>query len=335
MQEEFHSIVVPMYNEALVAEDFYTRVTKALEVLPGYEIIIVDDGSSDDTFRIASGFAERDDRVRVVRLARNFGHQTAITAGIDLSAGDTVTVIDADLQDPPELIPEMIEKWRQGADLVFAIRESREVDSGFKRLTARVYYRVLRRLTQVDIPADAGDFRVMSRKVAEGLKSMRERSRYIRGLVGWMGLTRDYVTYRRDPRDAGDTKYSVSKMMKLAADGIVSFSTKPLQLAIIMGFLSAGLSLVYGVFVILQKLFTSLPIEGWSSLMVAMLFFGGVQLITLGIVGEYVGRIYDEVRGRPLYLVSEVRGFSEATQRRFETNVLPLTSLGGVEQETV
>jgi glycosyltransferase involved in cell wall biosynthesis len=323
---ELHSIVVPMFNESLVAGEFHARATKALESLPDYELIIVDDGSTDDTFTIASDLAERDSHVRVVRLARNFGHQTAITAGIDLAVGDTITVIDADLQDPPELIPDMIEKWRDGADVVFAIRGSRDGESRFKKLTAKVFYRLLRRMAHTDIPLDAGDFRLMNRKAAEGLKAMRERSRYIRGLVGWMGLKRAYVSYSRESRPAGDTKYPLGKMVRLAIDGILSFSTRPLQAATLMGFFSAGLSLVYGIWVMHLRLTTSLPIEGWSSLMVVLLFFGGVQLITLGIVGEYVGRIYDEVRRRPLYLVGEVRGFSPDTQRLFDANCLPLGS---------
>ena len=212
---ELHSIVVPMFNESPVAEEFIKRATAALASLPDYEIIVIDDGSKDDTFAIVSALADHDPHLKIVRFARNFGHQTATTAGIDLAGGDTVTVIDADLQDPPELIPKMIELWRGGTDIVFAVRESRAGESAFKTATAAAYYRLLRRTAQVDIPLDTADFRLMSRKATEGLKAMRERSRYMRGLVGWMGLNRASITYHRDPRFAGETKYPLRKMAKL------------------------------------------------------------------------------------------------------------------------
>jgi polyisoprenyl-phosphate glycosyltransferase len=320
---ELHSIVVPMYNEESVAEEFMRRATDAFASLPDYEIIVVDDGSRDRTFEIVSAMAKADSHIKVVRFARNFGHQTATTAGIDLAAGDTVSVIDADLQDPPELIPEMVQAWRDGADIVFAVRESRTGESAFKKATASAYYRMLRRIASVDIPVDTADFRLMSRKATEGLKAMRERSRYMRGLVGWMGLERTTITYHRDPRFAGETKYPLRKMMRLAADGIISFSTIPLHVATFLGVAAAGLAFVYALYAIMMKVTGNYVVPGWASIMVSVLFVGGVQLITLGVVGEYIGRVYDEVRQRPLYLVSDVRGFDTPTAEHFADSPLP------------
>jgi dolichol-phosphate mannosyltransferase len=320
---ELHSIVVPMYNEEAVAEEFLKRATAAFSAFPSYEIIIVDDGSRDRTFEIVSALALNDPHLKVVRFARNFGHQTATTAGIDLAAGDTVSVIDADLQDPPELIAQMVELWRGGADIVFAVRESRAGESAFKKATASAYYRTLRSIAKVDIPVDTADFRLMSRKAVEGLKSMRERSRYMRGLVGWMGLERATITYNRDARYAGETKYPLRKMAKLALDGIISFSTIPLHLATILGIGAAGLGFVFAVWVVAVKMTGGYVVPGWASIMVSVLFIGGVQLITLGVVGEYIGRIYDEVRERPLYLIRDVRGFEPATTEHFAASPLP------------
>jgi dolichol-phosphate mannosyltransferase len=322
-QTELHSIVVPMYNEQAVAEEFLRRASAAFAVLPDYEIIVVDDGSKDATYDIVARLAKSDPHIKVVRFARNFGHQTATTAGIDLAAGDTVSVIDADLQDPPELIPDMVEAWRGGADIVFAVREERLGESAFKKATASAYYRMLRRIARVDIPVDTADFRLMSRKATEGLKAMRERSRYMRGLVGWMGLERATITYRRDARYAGETKYPLRKMMRLAADGIVSFSTVPLHLATILGVCAAGLAFLYALYAVVMKVTGGYVVPGWASIMVSVLFVGGVQLITLGVVGEYIGRVYDEVRHRPLYLVSDVQGFDEATEEHFAESPLP------------
>jgi polyisoprenyl-phosphate glycosyltransferase len=322
-ETELHSIVVPMYNEQAVAEEFIRRATEAFSALPAYEIIIVDDGSTDDTARIVSALANSDPHLKVVRFARNFGHQTATTAGIDLADGDTVSVIDADLQDPPELIPQMVEKWREGADIVFAVRESRAGESAFKKATASGYYRLLRRLAKVDIPVDTADFRLMSRRAVEGLKAMQERSRYMRGLVGWMGMQRAEIKYQRDPRLAGETKYPLRKMARLALDGIISFSTMPLHMATFFGAAAAGLSFVYALYAIIKKMTGGYVVPGWASIMVSVLFVGGVQLITLGVVGEYIGRIYDEVRQRPLYLIESVQGFDDATKEYYARSPLP------------
>ncbi len=320
---ELHSIVVPMYNESQVAEEFIRRATAALSSLPDYEIVVIDDGSKDDTFAIVSALADHDPHLKLVRFARNFGHQTATTAGIDLAAGDTVTVIDADLQDPPELIPQMVELWRGGADIVFAVRESRAGESAFKKATASAYYRLLRRTARVDIPLDTADFRLMSRKATEGLKAMRERSRYMRGLVGWMGLNRASITYNRDPRFAGETKYPLHKMLRLATDGIMSFSTSPLQLATVLGVASAALGFLVALGAIVTKVTGGYVVPGWTSTIVAVLFVGGVQLITLGVIGAYIGRVYDEVRNRPLYLIEAVQGFDDETSEHFSHSPLP------------
>jgi dolichol-phosphate mannosyltransferase len=317
-----------MYNEQAVAEQFLARATTAFSTLPDYEIIIVDDGSRDRTFEIAAAAAEADSHIKVVSFARNFGHQTATTAGIDLAAGDTVSVIDADLQDPPELILEMIEKWREGADIVFAVRESRAGESAFKKATATAFYRILRSIAQVDIPVDTADFRLMSRRATEGLKAMRERSRYMRGLVGWMGMERATITYARDARLAGDTKYPLRKMIRLATDGIISFSTLPLHVATFMGVCAAGLGFIYALYAIVMKLTGNYLVPGWASIMVAIFFVGGVQLITLGVIGEYMGRVYDEVRSRPLYLIKDARGFEPATAEHFHASPLPTLERG-------
>jgi dolichol-phosphate mannosyltransferase len=312
-----------MYNEEAVAEEFLRRATAAFSALPDYEIIIVDDGSRDGTWEIISALAENDPHLKLVSFARNFGHQTATTAGIDLAAGDTVSVIDADLQDPPELILTMVEMWREGVDIVFAVRESRDGESAFKKATAAGYYRLLRRVAKVDIPVDTADFRLMSRKAVEGLKAMREQSRYMRGLVGWMGLERRELVYHRDARYAGETKYPLSKMAKLALDGIISFSTIPLHLATLLGICAAGLGFLFALWAVFMKVSGHYVVPGWASMMVAVLFVGGVQLITLGVVGEYIGRIYDEVRQRPLYLIRDVKGFDAPTAEHFATSPLP------------
>jgi dolichol-phosphate mannosyltransferase len=321
-----------MYNEEAVAEEFHRRATAVLSQLSDYEIIAVDDGSHDRTWELLTALAARDQHLRLVRLSRNFGHQTAITAGIDLARGDTVTVIDSDLQDPPELIPDMIEAWRQGADIVFAVRESRAGETAFKKSTASAFYRLLGRLAQVDMPLDAGDFRLMSRRATEGLAHMRERSRYIRGLVAWMGLNRAQITYSRDARHGGVTKYPLRKMMRLAADGLVSFSTVPLHMATVFGVISAGIGFLVGVYAIVMRIVGGHMVEGWASMMVAVLFVGGVQLITLGVLGEYVGRIHDEVRDRPLYLIGEVQGFPPGIQQHFAVSPLPTRPAAEPEQ---
>ncbi len=320
---ELHSLVVPVYNEIETLPEFHRRATAAMSAAGGYELIFVDDGSTDGSWEKIASLAAGDAHVRALRLARNFGQQMALTAGIDMADGDTVTVIDCDLQDPPELVPTMIEKWREGADVVFAVRSRREGETWFKRGSAAVFYRLLRMITDVDIPADHSEFRLVSRRVADGLRTMRERHRYTRGLVSWMGMERAYVTYERSARERGTSKYTLSKLMRLAIDSAVGFSPRPLQLATFFGFLSSGLAFGYALFAVIFWAVTRRPVEGWTSLIGAFMFVGGVQLITVGIIGEYVGRIYDEVLRRPLYVVSGVAGFPEERAGHFSDSVLP------------
>jgi dolichol-phosphate mannosyltransferase len=254
--------------------------------------------------------AASDPRVRCIDFSRNFGHQVAITAGTDMARGDAVVVIDADLQDPPELIPRMVEKWREGYEVVFAVREKRKGESFFKLFTAAAFYRIIKRITNVDIPVDTGDFRLMDRKVVAALRILREKNRFVRGLVSWVGFRQVGIRYVREERFAGETKYPLKKMLKFAFDGITGFSYLPLQLATYLGFAVSNVAFLAICWVLLQKLVLHGHVEpGWSSLMVTILFLGGVQLLTIGLIGEYLGRIYDEVKARPLYLVRRTLGF--------------------------
>jgi glycosyltransferase involved in cell wall biosynthesis len=305
-----YSIVVPVYNEAEVLQALYQRLMHVIDGLgEPSEIIFVNDGSGDASPLLLHQLSVTDARVKYVSLSRNFGHQVAITAGLDYSSGQAVVVMDADLQDPPEVIPQLVEKWRQGFDVVFAVRESRRSDRLFKRMTAALFYRLLRRLAATEIPVDTGDFRLMSRRAVEVLKSLPERSRFMRGLASWIGFRQASVTFARQARHAGKTKYPVRRMLRFALTGITSFSFVPLQLASYLGFLVSLVSLVYMVYAIGIKLFTARVVQGWTSVIVAVLFIGGVQLISLGILGEYIGRIYEEVKRRPLYVVEEAVGF--------------------------
>jgi dolichol-phosphate mannosyltransferase len=295
------SVVAPVYNEEALLEDFYARVCAALDGLR-FELVLVDDGSSDASPQLLDRLASGDPRVHVVYLSRNFGHQTALTAGLDHARGDAVVMLDADLQDPPELIPRMLDHWRAGCDVVYAVREHREGESRFKLATARWFYRLFDWLTQVELQHNSGDFRLLDRRALDALLSMRERSRFLRGMTVWVGYRQAAVPYRRDARYAGETKYTPSKMLRFSLDAISSFSHRPLQLATLLGFLISGLAFVaIPVVIVLRILGSYLP--GFSSITIAILLLGGIQLIALGIIGEYVGRIYDEVKGRPLYLV--------------------------------
>lgn len=277
-----------------------------------FEILYVDDGSRDGSWEKLVDIAETDECVRTVRLSRNFGHQIAISAGMEHAAGDTVTVIDADLQDPPELISEMIEKWRTGADIVYAIRVARRGESWFKRGSASVFYRTLRGLASVDIPLDAGDFRLMSRRAIDALVAMPEQHRFVRGMVAWLGFDTDTVTFVRDPRHAGETKYPLRRMVHFATDGILAFSIRPLRVAMWMGLLASLAAFAAAAALTVLRLTGAIEVvEGWTSLAILVLLASGVQLITVGVLGEYVGRIYTEVRSRPLYLVRETHGFAE------------------------
>jgi dolichol-phosphate mannosyltransferase len=307
-----YSIVIPVYNEAEVLPALYDRLTRVLEgLVEPSEIIFVNDGSQDNSTLLLRDFQARDKRVKFLSFSRNFGHQIAITAGLDYSSGQAAVVMDADLQDPPEVIPQLIEQWRKGYDVVFAVRAKRQGEGLFKRATAAIFYRLFRHITATEIPLDAGDFRLMSRRAVVALQSIRERNRFIRGLAGWIGFRQTSVTFVRDMRQAGETKYPLKKMLRFAFNGLMSFSLVPLQLASYLGFLISSIGFFYIVYAIGLKLFTDRVVLGWTSVMVAVLFLGGVQLISLGIIGEYIGRIYEEVKQRPLYVVDEAKGFEQ------------------------
>jgi polyisoprenyl-phosphate glycosyltransferase len=303
------SIVVPLFNEEGNVAELLRRVRASADGIAGisgYEIVLVDDGSSDRTVELLQAHAKVDPRLVVVRLSRNFGHQLASTAGLDISRGDAVVLIDADLQDPPELIPAMVERWQAGFDVVYAVRRSRKGESWFKLWTARLFYRTTQHMTKVSIPVDTGDFRLMSRRVIDALKTIRERHRFIRGLVSWVGYPQTAIEYDRDSRFSGDSKYPVSKMLRFAIDGITSFSDVPLRFASYFGFVVSGIAFVVAIVEIGLRIFTGYNLPGYTSTIFAVLFLGGVQLIGIGILGEYIGRIYEEIKARPLYLLAGV-----------------------------
>ena len=307
------SIIAPVYNELDTLPELFRRVGEVMDSTgEPWELILVDDGSRDGSTERILQMAEQDERVRPVIFARNFGHQIAVTAGLDYSRGDAVVIIDADLQDPPEVILDLIKKWKEGYEVVFAVRAEREGESWFKLMTASFFYRMIYRITDVKIPLDTGDFRLMDRKVVNVMNSMRERHRFLRGMSAWVGFKQVGVPYRRAARFAGSTKYPFSKMFKLALNAITGFSYFPLQLATYLGFGAAGLSIILIPIVIFERLITNRELVGQATTLVAVLFLGGVQLISLGILGEYLGRVYDEVKGRPLYIVS--RGPDEVSE---------------------
>ena len=296
------SVVTPMHDEQDNARRLYERLVAALGDEYDWELVAVDDGSRDATAEVLAAIAAEDPRVKVLGLSRNFGHQPALTAGLDHARGDAVVMIDADLQDPPEVIPQMVERWRAGADVVYAVRESREGETRMKLWTAHLFYRLMARLAQIELPVDAGDFRLMDRRAVEVLLKMPERNRFLRGMTVWIGFTQTAVTYRRDPRMAGATKFDLRRMLRFSFDAISSFSYFPLQAATFLGFMISLLAFLM-IPVIIYARITGAFVAGISSTLVAVLLLGGIQLITLGIVGEYVGRIYDEVKRRPLYVV--------------------------------
>src|SRR5579871_4116683 len=306
------SVVVPLYNEAANVAPLIERIGGVVDSLRGefdYEIVLVNDGSVDDTAAAVRREMQRRSHVVLVNLSRNFGHQLASTAGLELAVGDAVVLMDGDLQDPPELIEAFLAKWRQGYDVVYAVRRTRSGESRFKLLTARVFYRIIKRLTKISIPLDAGDFRLMSRRVVDALRRSPERHRFLRGMVSWVGFNQTAIEYDRDVRHTGTTKYPLPKMVRFAMDGITSFSDIPLRFASYFGFTVSAVAFVYALVVIAFKLFSLNPpayTPGWASTIVAVLFLGGVQLMSLGILGEYLGRVYDEVKGRPLYLISDI-----------------------------
>jgi len=310
------SVVIPCFNEQEVLRDTNSRMVAALEQIPvNFEIIYVDDGSTDATPELLRELQAQDNRVRVVRFSRNFGHQMAITAGIEHSAGDAVAIIDADLQDPPEVIAEFVQKWVEGYDVVYGVRTERDGETAFKLWTAKLFYRCMTRLSDTSIPLDTGDFRLMDRRVVDALLGMPERDRFVRGMVSWLGFSQVAVPYRRAPRLAGFTKFSIFKMLRFAMDGIFSFSVLPLRLATWTGFVASALAVV-GIALVSLERFLGVEglVKGWTSTVIAVLFIGGVQLICIGIIGEYVGRIYGESKHRPLYVVREIFGFESRNQ---------------------
>ena len=316
----FLSIVTPVYNEEAVLPEFYRRIREVIKNLGeglDIELIFVDDGSRDGTEKILADLARGDSSVKVLQFSRNFGHQAALTAGLDHAKGDAVVMIDSDLQDPPETIPGLLDRWRDGYEVVYAVRESRTADSWFKRTTARSFYWIMRKVGNLDLPMDSGDFRLLDRKVVEALRSVGERHRFLRGLTLWVGFRQTGVLYTRAERFAGSTKYPLRKMLKLAWDGVTSFSFAPLRLASYLGLIVSALSFIFGVFVIFGRFFLGqtellgFPTHGWGSLMVAVLFLAGIQLIVLGMMGEYLGRTYDEAKRRPLYILRKKTGFDD------------------------
>jgi polyisoprenyl-phosphate glycosyltransferase len=304
------SIVSPVYDEEAGIEEFHRRLSACLEGLAAdldFEVVYVNDGSVDRSLELLREIVADDDRVRVVDLSRNFGHQIALSAGVDHAHGDAVVVIDSDLQDPPEVIPEMIERWRKGFKVVYGVRVSRSGETRFKLWTSKLYYGLIDRVSEVPLPRNAGDFRLLDRQVVDVLDQMPERNRYVRGMVAWVGFPQCAVEYERDARYAGTTKYSLTKMIRLGLDGITSFSDRPLRLATELGVLVTVVSFAFGLWVILASIVDpSGGSRGWPSLMAVVLFLGGVQLLCVGVLGEYVGRVYRETKGRPLYVVNDV-----------------------------
>ncbi len=303
------SLVVPIYNEEAVIDELHARLVRVIEPMGPFEVICVNDGSVDRSADMLDALSGSDPRFKALHFSRNFGHQAAVTAGLHAATGDCAVIIDADLQDPPELVGEMLEKWKQGFDVVYAKRRERAGDSRLKRGTAFVFYRLLRKLTEVEIPPDAGDFCLLDRKVIDVLNSMPERNRYVRGLRAWVGFRQTAVEFDRSERFAGETKYPLSRMISLAFDGVFSFSKAPLRLAIWFGFVSSGLSFLLGIVFLIEKLTgTFNVVRGWASTIVVVLFLGGVQLICIGAIGEFIGRTYDEVKQRPLYIIARTSG---------------------------
>jgi polyisoprenyl-phosphate glycosyltransferase len=319
-----YSFVIPVYNERENLSELHRRLSAVIDRLDGTaEVLLVDDRSTDGSFDVMASLAEQDPRVRVIRLSRNFGHQIAITAGLDHARGNATIVMDADLQDPPEVALELAKRWREGYEVVYAVRDDRAGESRAKLMTASWFYRLLGRLTEFDIPAEVGDFRLVDRRALEAMGPMREHRRYLRGMFAWVGFNQTGVHYSREPRHAGVTKYPFSKMLRFALDGIVSFSTVPLRLTLNLGFFVSVISFLLGFAAILLKVGGVYAVPGWASIVVVLLFLGGAQLIVLGVIGEYLAHIHEEVKQRPLYLVSDVLGAAD------EGPLPPAGSLGG------
>ena len=308
-----YSFVIPVFNEQETLPELHRRLSDVIEGLDGEaELLFVDDCSFDGSYELLAELGRRDQRVRVIRFARNFGHQVAITAGLEHAVGDAVIVLDADLQDPPEVVPDLVARWKEGYEVVYAVREHRSGESWVKRVTASWFYRILRRIAHIEIPLDAGDFRLVDRRAVDAFRAMRERTRYVRGMFSWVGFRQIGVPYTRSERFAGEPKYSYSKSLKLAIDGIVSFSDAPLRAALVAGFAFSTLAFLIGVFAVVAKLAGAFVVPGWASILVVVSFLGGIQLTLMGMLGLYVGRIYEEVKARPIYIVRETIGFRDA-----------------------
>lgn len=300
------SVVIPIYNESLNIQALYDRLSQvASKTVSSYELLFVNDGSADDSLNLIQALCEKDNRVRYIDFSRNFGHQIAVMAGLDHALGDAVVIIDADLQDPPEVIAELYAKYKAGNEVVYARRKSRKGEGFFKKLTAKWFYRILKSITSIDIPIDTGDFRIIDRKVVDILKKMPESHKYLRGQISWVGFRQTFVEYDRAERQAGETGYTVRKMMRFAMDGITSFSNFPLRLATILGFTVSSVAFLVLLYSLYMRLFTSDYQPGWASVITSVLFLGGVQLITIGLIGEYIGRVNTEVKKRPLYIINE------------------------------
>jgi len=301
-----YTIIAPIYNEVENIPLLYTRVSEVMaQTGEPWEFVMVDDGSSDGSTEAILELKAQDEKVKPVIFARNFGHQIAVTAGLDYSSGEAVIIIDADLQDPPEVILDLIQKWKEGFEVVYAVRSKRVGETWFKLFTASVFYRLIQRITDVNIPMNTGDFRLLDRKVVQVLNGMREKHRFLRGMSVWVGFKQTGVEYERAERFAGETKYPLKKMIRFASDAITGFSYFPLQLAMYLGFIAAGISIISIPFVIVLRLNGSQAFSGQATTLIAVLFLGGVQLISLGLLGEYIGRLYDEAKGRPLYITRE------------------------------
>ena len=312
------SIVVPVFNEAEVLDAFYHRLKKVLDTLTVLsEIVFVDDGSTDNSHALLIGLQQSDERIAVVALSRNFGKEIAMTAGLDHARGDAVIIIDADLQDPPELIPELIEEWQEGCDMVYAKRLSREGESWIKKLTARGFYRLMGRAVNVAIPEDTGDYRLLSRKAVRALSQIRERHRFMKGLFAWVGYRQKSVAYHRKARHAGNSKWNYWQLWNFALEGVTSFTTAPLRVSTYLGLMASLGSFVFGAYIVYDALVWGNPVKGYPSLMVVILFLGGIQLVAIGIIGEYLGRVFEETKQRPLYLVDD---YQPAKTKTKETN---------------
>lgn len=312
MKDKLVSIIAPMYNEESAIESFFTTVQGHLDVLPTeYEIICVDDGSSDNTGKLIREFAAKDDRIKLISFVRNFGKEAAMTAAIDMCRGDAVIPIDVDLQDPPELILQMVEKWCAGAKVVLAKRSQRNSDTLTKKLTASWFYMVFNTLSDTEIPYNVGDYRLMDREVIEVIKLLPEKERFMKGLFSWAGFPAETIEYERPARTEGESKFSFWKLCNFAISGIISFSTSPLRLGIYLGLVVSTFSFLYAVYLIVKTMMFGVDVPGYASIIVIVLFLGGAQLFFLGVVGEYIGRIYKEVKNRPLYVVAEKVGFKD------------------------